>query len=177
LHLPQSPERRTFQEVITLVRLTRVFVLLVLASFSITLVIGLGAPETGLIEKVALLALIAGCVSLAAKVSALAARGFHAASKDADGQPRPLLVACSVRNAPGLHPELCDAPAMNLRASVFGPANTKTQAVVGAVVAFAIALLFGLGLKQGTDSSVFAAVLIALAVLMIGLKRSDTARN
>ena len=66
---------------------------------------------------------------------------------------------------------------MNLRANVFGPATTKTQAVVGAVAAFALALLVGLGLKQGTDSSVFTALLIGIAVLMIGLKRSDTARN
>ena len=74
-------------------------------------------------------------------------------------------------------PGPCDAPAMTLRASICGPATTKTQTVVGAVVAFALALLVGLGLKQGTDSSVFTALLIGLAVLMIGLKRSDTARN
>jgi hypothetical protein len=66
---------------------------------------------------------------------------------------------------------------VNLRASIFGPATTKTQAVVGAGVAFALALLVGLGLKQGTDSSVFTALLIGLAVLMIGLKRRGTARN
>jgi predicted Kef-type K+ transport protein len=66
---------------------------------------------------------------------------------------------------------------MNLRASIFGPARTKTQAVVGAVVAFALALLVGLGLKQGTDSSIFTALLIGLAVLMIGLRRSDTAHS
>jgi predicted Kef-type K+ transport protein len=66
---------------------------------------------------------------------------------------------------------------MTLRASIFGPARTKTQAVVGAVVAFALALLVGLGLEQGTHSSVFTALLIGLAVLMIGLTRNDTARN
>jgi phosphoenolpyruvate-protein kinase (PTS system EI component) len=37
---------------------------------------------------------------------------------------------------------------MNLRASMVGPAATRTQAVVGAVVAFALALLVGLGLRQ-----------------------------
>lgn len=66
---------------------------------------------------------------------------------------------------------------MNLRASIFGPATTKTQAVVGAVVAFALALLIGFGLEQGADSVVFTAFLIGLAVLMIGLKRTDTARR
>ena len=74
-------------------------------------------------------------------------------------------------------PGLCQTPAMNLRASIFGPATTKTQAVVGAVVAFALALLVGFGLKQGADSAVFTALLVGLAVLMIGLKRSDTARH
>jgi predicted Kef-type K+ transport protein len=66
---------------------------------------------------------------------------------------------------------------MNLRASILGPATTKTQAVAGAAVAFALALLVGLGLNQGTDSSLFTALLIGLAVLMIGLKRNHTTRN
>ena len=59
---------------ITLVRVARVLVLLVIACFSVTLVIGLGTPETGVIEKVALIALIVGCVFLAAKVSELATK-------------------------------------------------------------------------------------------------------
>jgi hypothetical protein len=66
---------------------------------------------------------------------------------------------------------------MNLRASIFGPASTRTQAVVGAVVAFALALLIGFGLEQGADSAAFTALLVGLAVLMIGLKRSRTARR
>jgi len=66
---------------------------------------------------------------------------------------------------------------MSLRASVFGPASTKAQAVFGAVVAFALALLVGFGLRQGADSAVFTALLVGLAVLMIGLKRSGTARR
>jgi hypothetical protein len=66
---------------------------------------------------------------------------------------------------------------MNLRANIFGPARTKTQAIVGAVVAFALALLIGFGLEQGADSAVFTALLVGLAVLMIGLKRSRTARR
>jgi hypothetical protein len=68
-----------------------------------------------------------------------------------------------------------DTVALNLRATVFGPASTKTQAVVGAVVT--LALLIGFGLTLGADSAVFTALLIGLAVLMIGLKRSDTARR
>jgi hypothetical protein len=66
---------------------------------------------------------------------------------------------------------------MNLRASIFGPASTKTQAAVGAVVAFALALLIGFGLEQGTDSAVFTALLVGLAVLVIGLNRSRTDRR
>jgi hypothetical protein len=45
-----------------------------LAIFVISFVIGVGSSETGAVEKVALLALLAGCVALAAKVSTLAAR-------------------------------------------------------------------------------------------------------
>jgi len=66
---------------------------------------------------------------------------------------------------------------MNLRAIIFGPASTKTQSAVGAVVAFALALLIGFGLEQGAASAVFTALLVGLAVLMIGLKRSRTARR
>jgi hypothetical protein len=66
---------------------------------------------------------------------------------------------------------------MNLRASIFGPATTKTQAVVGAVVALGLPLLIGFGLEQGADSAVFTASLVGVAVLMIGLKRSRTARR
>jgi hypothetical protein len=72
---------------------------------------------------------------------------------------------------------MCDDVVVNIRASIFGPASTTTQAVVGAVVAFALALLIGFGLKQGADSAVFTALLVAVAVLMIGLKRRDTARQ
>jgi hypothetical protein len=66
---------------------------------------------------------------------------------------------------------------MNLPASVFGPAATTAQAIVGAVISFAIALLVGLGLSQGADSAVFTAGLVGVAVLMIGLKRARTARR
>jgi hypothetical protein len=60
--------------VIALIRLARVLVLLLLAFFSVSLVIGLGTSETGVVEKMVLLALIAGCVFLAAKVSTWATR-------------------------------------------------------------------------------------------------------
>jgi hypothetical protein len=59
---------------IALVRAVRVLVLLLLAFFTVSLVIGLGTSDTGFIEKVVLLALIAVCVFLAAKVSALATK-------------------------------------------------------------------------------------------------------
>jgi hypothetical protein len=71
----------------------------------------------------------------------------------------------------------CDACSMNLRASTFGPATTRTQAVVGALVAFALALLIGLGLKQGADPAVFTAGLTGVAVLMIGVQRARRARR
>ena len=57
---------------IALVRLVRVLVLLLLAFFTVSLVIALGTSGTGVIEKTVLTALIAGCVFLAAKVSTLA---------------------------------------------------------------------------------------------------------
>ena len=66
---------------------------------------------------------------------------------------------------------------MNLRASIFGPAATTSRATIGAAISFALALLVGLGLNQGADSAVFTASLIGVAVLMIGLRRSRTARG
>jgi len=60
--------------VITLVRMARVLLILFLAFFTVSFVIGLATPETGPIEKVVLLALIAGCVFLASKVSTLATK-------------------------------------------------------------------------------------------------------
>jgi hypothetical protein len=52
--------------------LARVLLILLLAAFAISFVTGVGSSETGAMEKVVLLALIAGCVVLAAKVSAVA---------------------------------------------------------------------------------------------------------
>ena len=74
LDFPRVVPTAYLHVVITLVRLARVVLVLVIAFFTVSLVVGLGTPETGAIEKVVLLALIAGCVFLAAKVSTLATR-------------------------------------------------------------------------------------------------------
>jgi hypothetical protein len=58
----------------TLVRLARVLLVLFIAFFTLSFIIGIGSRETGAVEKVVLLALIAGCVFLAAKISTLAAK-------------------------------------------------------------------------------------------------------
>jgi hypothetical protein len=59
---------------ITLVRLVRILLILVLAALTVAFVVGLGRPEVGAVEKVALLALVAGCVVLAANMSTLASK-------------------------------------------------------------------------------------------------------
>ncbi len=59
---------------ITTVRLVRILVILLLATFTLEFVIGVARPETGAIEKIVLLGLVAGCVVLAAKVSTLATK-------------------------------------------------------------------------------------------------------
>lgn len=59
---------------ITLVRLIRVALILVLALFAVSFVMGIGTSTTGWVEKLALLGLIAMCVYLAARVSFLAER-------------------------------------------------------------------------------------------------------
>jgi hypothetical protein len=63
-----------FQRMSTVVRLAKILLIVFLAILTISFVIGVARPETGAIEKSVLLALIAGCVVLAAKVSTLAAR-------------------------------------------------------------------------------------------------------
>jgi hypothetical protein len=68
----ETPLKAYIERVITMVRLARILILLLLVFLTISLVIGLGSSGTGVIEKVVLLALIAGCVFLAAKVSTLA---------------------------------------------------------------------------------------------------------
>jgi hypothetical protein len=72
--LPRDTPKAYFDTVITLVRLVRVLCLVVLASLAVSLAIGLGTSGTGAIEKAVLLALIGGCVFLAAKVSTFATK-------------------------------------------------------------------------------------------------------
>jgi hypothetical protein len=57
-----------------LVRLVQILLILVLALLTIALVIALGRAETGAAEKLALLALIAGCIFLAAQVPKIATK-------------------------------------------------------------------------------------------------------
>ena len=63
-----------FGRVITLLRIARVLLLLFLTYFVVALVIGLATSETGVIEKVVLVPLIAACVFLAGKISSFAMR-------------------------------------------------------------------------------------------------------
>ena len=72
LGLTHAAVEAYFQRVVNVVRLVRVVLILLLACFAISFVIGLGTPETGALEKAVLLALIAACVFLAAKVSTIA---------------------------------------------------------------------------------------------------------
>ncbi len=56
------------------VRLVRVLLILVLAVFALLSIIGIATPETGVVEKVVLVALFVGCVFAAAQVTNLASR-------------------------------------------------------------------------------------------------------
>ncbi len=60
--------------VVTLIRLARVALILVLALLTLSFVVGIGTSTTGMTEKVVLLGLIAACVYLAARVSTVASR-------------------------------------------------------------------------------------------------------
>ncbi|MCW2767978.1 MAG: hypothetical protein JWO11_3937, partial [Nocardioides sp.] len=73
-HLSRSEHEAYVHKMITLVRLARILVILLLATFTLTFVIGVARPETGAIEKLVLLGLVAGSVVLAAKVSTLASK-------------------------------------------------------------------------------------------------------
>ena len=57
-----------------LIRLARVLLILMLAVFALSLIIGVATPETGIVEKVVLAALFGGCVFMAAQVTNVAAR-------------------------------------------------------------------------------------------------------
>ena len=58
----------------TLIRVARVMLMLVLAVLAVSFIMGLARPETGIVEKVGLVALLAACVFLAAKVTDWATR-------------------------------------------------------------------------------------------------------
>jgi hypothetical protein len=70
----QGLHRRTVAAVVTVIRLARVLLTLVLAVITTSLIIGLFMRETGPVEKVVLVALIAGCFVLAAKLATWSAR-------------------------------------------------------------------------------------------------------
>lgn len=57
-----------------LIRLVRVLLILVLAALTVSFVIGIGAQETGGVERLALVALIVTCVLAAAGVTTFASR-------------------------------------------------------------------------------------------------------
>jgi len=58
----------------TLIRLARVLLILMLAVLAVSSVIGVATPETGMVEKVVLVAVFGGCVFLAAQVTNVATR-------------------------------------------------------------------------------------------------------
>jgi hypothetical protein len=60
--------------VLILIHLVQVLLLLLLVLFTVALVMGIGASSGGPIETLVLLALIAGCLLLAAKIPSWAAR-------------------------------------------------------------------------------------------------------
>ncbi len=65
---------------VVLVRAARVILLLVVAALTVSLVVSMGSSGTGPVEKIALVALIAVCVVLAAKLTSIATaveKGLH----------------------------------------------------------------------------------------------------
>jgi hypothetical protein len=58
----------------TVVRATRVVLIVLLAMLAVSFIMALGTSNTGLLEKVVLLLLIGGCVYAAAKVTRLSDR-------------------------------------------------------------------------------------------------------
>jgi hypothetical protein len=57
---------------VVLVRAARVILLLVVAALTVSLVVSMGSSGTGPVEKIVLVALIAACVVLAAKLTSVA---------------------------------------------------------------------------------------------------------
>ena len=58
----------------TVVRATRVLLILMLAMLATSFIMGLGTSSTGLLEKVVLLVLLVGCIVAAAKITTLSER-------------------------------------------------------------------------------------------------------
>ena len=56
------------------IRLARVVVILLLALFAVSAVVGIGSDQTGAVEKAALVVLFAGCVVAAALVTRASSR-------------------------------------------------------------------------------------------------------
>ena len=59
---------------VVLIRVARVLLILALAVVAVTLLIGVATPETGMVEKLVLVAVVGGCAFLAAQVTRLATR-------------------------------------------------------------------------------------------------------
>ena len=57
-----------------LIRLVRVLLIMVLAVFAVSSIVGIATPDTGAVEKAVLVAFFAGCVFVAAQVTHLASR-------------------------------------------------------------------------------------------------------
>jgi hypothetical protein len=72
VRFPASAIERNLRSVVVLIRLVRVLLILVLAVFALSFIVGIASPETGVVEKVVLVALILGCVFAAAQVTRLA---------------------------------------------------------------------------------------------------------
>lgn len=73
--LPRGEDEAYVRSMITwVVGLAKIVLILLLTMFAVAFVVGVARPETGVVEKVALLALVAGCVVLAAKLSSLATK-------------------------------------------------------------------------------------------------------
>jgi multisubunit Na+/H+ antiporter MnhB subunit len=60
--------------VVTVIRLARVLLTLVLGLVTISSIIGLATPDTGPVEKVVMVALVVGCFVLAAKLATWSTR-------------------------------------------------------------------------------------------------------
>lgn len=61
-------------KMVVLVRVARVALLLILAVIAVSLVVGMFRPETGVVEKVALAVLFAGCLAVGSAVRSVASR-------------------------------------------------------------------------------------------------------